>query len=321
MFPRCYRSVFALLSAGLLMAGCAPPAVQEDAPAIDRRAQFLVTPEALQAELAGPAERRPVVLEVATDGGQAFFEGHVAGARLLPWSAVAVRRDGVPNQIPPLATIEEALRVVGIAEQTRIVLYDRMAGLPAGRAWAVLDYAGLSERTRVLDGQWPGWVAAGGEVATGEPQAPPPGNVRLRPDAARVITGDRVADLVYATELRSPSTLPALRLLDARPPAEFSGEVPGDEVDRPGHIPGASNLWWRSLVGPDEAPFMLDEEELRSRFEAAGATAGTSIVSYCRTGGQAGHLYFTARMLGYDVVLYDGSFVDWVRDENRPVVR
>jgi thiosulfate/3-mercaptopyruvate sulfurtransferase len=74
-------------------------------------------------------------------------------------------------------------------------------------------------------------------------------------------------------------------------------------------------------VGPEEAPFMLDDTKLRSLFEDAGAPAGTSIVSYCRTGGQAGHLYFTARMLGYDVVLYDGSFVDWARDETRPVVR
>jgi len=321
MFRRCHRSAFALLSALLLLAACASPAVREDAPAVDRRAQFLVTPEALQVELAGPVEHRPVVLEVAMDGGEAFLEGHVAGARLLPWTAVAVRRDGVPNQIPPLASIEAALRSLGIGEQTPIVLYDRMAGLPSGRAWAVLDYAGLSERTRVLDGQWQGWMAAGGEVGAGEAEAPPPGDVRLRPAPARVTTGDRVADLVYATEVRSPSSLPALRILDARPPAEFSGAVPGDEVDRPGHIPGARNLWWRSLVGPDEAPFLLDNGTLRTLFEAAGAPAGSTLVSYCRTGGQAGHLYFTARMLGYDVVLYDGSFVDWARDEDRPVVR
>lgn len=321
MFRRIHRNALVLLWAGLGLAACGSLPVLEDGPASDRRAQFLVTPEALRAELAGPLEGRPVVLEVAMDGGKAFLEGHVAGARLLPWSAVAERRDGVPNQIPPLATIEEALRGLGLGEQTPIVLYDRMAGLPSGRAWAVLDYAGLGERTRVLDGQWQGWVAAGGAVGTGAPEATPPGDVRLRPDPSRVITGDRVADLVYATVLRSPSSLPVLRILDARPPAEFSGERPGDEVARPGHIPGASNLFWRDLVGPDEAPFMLDDEALRVKFAAAGAPPGTAIVSYCRTGGQAGHLYFTARMLGYDVVLYDGSFVDWARDEERPVAR
>jgi thiosulfate/3-mercaptopyruvate sulfurtransferase len=322
MYRRRHFSVVTLLSVGLLLAACAPlKAPEQVSPLDDRRARFLVMPEMLMAELAGPADRRPVVLEVAMDNGRAFADGHVAGARMLPWSAVAERRDDVPNQIPPLATIEEALRALGIGEQTPIVLYDRIAGLASGRAWAVLDYAGLGDRTRVLDGQWPGWVAAGGATGTGEALTPPRGDVRLRPIAARVISGDRVADLVYATELRTPSSVPALRILDARPPAEFSGERPGDEVARPGHIPGASNLFWRDLVGPDEAPFLLGNDALREMFDAVGAPAGTSIVSYCRTGGQAGHLYFTARLLGYDVVLYDGSFVEWARNEDRPVVR
>lgn len=314
------RAPLAFLSLPLLMA-CAGLQAQGAGAVEDRRAQFLVTPEQLQAELAGPAGRRPVVLEVAMDGGRAFGEGHVAGAQVLAWSVVAERRDDIPNQVPPLATIEEALRALGIGEQTPIVLYDRMAGLPSGRAWAVLDYVGLGERTRILDGHWQGWTAAGGAVATGSAAQLPRGNVLLRPDPARLITGDRVADLVFATATRAPSSLPALRIIDARPPAEYSGERPGDEVARGGHIPGATNLFWRDTVGPDEAPFMLEDAQLRAMFSAAGAPAGTSIVSYCRTGGQAGHLYFTARMLGYDVVLYDGSFVDWARDEQRPVAR
>jgi thiosulfate/3-mercaptopyruvate sulfurtransferase len=315
------RSLLALLALPFLLTGCASLSVQEPESAAERRAQFLVTPAQLKAELVGPVAGRPVVLEVAMDGGRAFAQGHVAGAQVLPWTAVAERRDEIPNQIPPLATIEEALRALGIGEQTPIVLYDRMAGLPSGRAWAVLDYAGLGERTRLLDGHWQGWSAAGGPVATGPAVELPRGNVLLRPDPSRVITAERVADLVHATATRAPSSLPALRIIDARPPVEYSGERPGDEVARGGHIPGAANLFWRETVGPDEAPYLLDDDALRGMFEAAGAPAGTSIVSYCRTGGQAGHLYFTARMLGYEVVLYDGSFVDWARDEERPVAR
>lgn len=319
MFTR--NSTLALLFVPILLTGCSSPQVGEPDSAADRRAQFLVTPAQLQAELAGPAGQRPVVLEVAMDGGRAFAQGHVAGAQLLPWAALAERRDGIPNQVPPLATIEEALRALGIGDQTLIVLYDRMAGLPSGRAWAVLDYVGLGDRTRLLDGHWQGWTAAGGEVATGAAAEPARGDVLLRPDPSRIIAGERVADLVHATATRTPSSLPSVRLLDARPPVEYSGERAGDEVPRPGHIPGAANLFWREMVGPDEAPFLLDNDRLRAMFEAAGAPAGTSIVSYCRTGAQAGHLYFTARMLGYDVVLYDGSFVDWSQAEERPVAR
>ena len=50
-------------------------------------------------------------------------------------------------------------------------------------------------------------------------------------------------------------------------------------------------------------------------FEEAGAAPGDTVVAYCRTGGQASFLYTVARHLGYDVRLYDGSFIDWSRTE------
>jgi thiosulfate/3-mercaptopyruvate sulfurtransferase len=109
-------------------------------------------------------------------------------------------------------------------------------------------------------------------------------------------------------------------ILDARPPAEFSGEVPGADVGRPGHIPGARNLFWQDLVRSPEEPRLKDEAELRRLFEAAGVGPGDTVVAYCRTGGQASFLYTVASHLGYDVVLYDGSFVDWSRTDY-PVAR
>src|SRR5690606_29075003 len=104
-------------------------------------------------------------------------------------------------------------------------------------------------------------------------------------------------------------------ILDARPPAQFSGEEPGDAVARPGHIPGARNVFWQTLVESTENPRLKDEAELRRIFEEAGVDPGDTVVAYCRTGGQASFLYAVAKHLGYDVRLYDGSFVDWSRTE------
>lgn len=58
---------------------------------------------------------------------------------------------------------------------------------------------------------------------------------------------------------------------------------------------------------------------LRALFTAAGAAPGDTVVTYCRTGVQASHAYFVARLLGYTVRLYDGSFTDWSRDASLPV--
>jgi rhodanese-related sulfurtransferase len=83
-------------------------------------------------------------------------------------------------------------------------------------------------------------------------------------------------------------------IIDARPPAEFSGATPGDGIDRPGHIPGARNLFWQDLVESADNPRLKDEAELRSLFQAAGAEPGRTVVAYCRTGGQAAFLYTVA---------------------------
>ena len=44
-------------------------------------------------------------------------------------------------------------------------------------------------------------------------------------------------------------------------------------------------------------------------------------MTYCRVGTRASVLYFAAKMLGYEAVMYDGSMVDWSRRTKLPVVK
>jgi thiosulfate/3-mercaptopyruvate sulfurtransferase len=78
-----------------------------------------------------------------------------------------------------------------------------------------------------------------------------------------------------------------------------------------GHIDGARQLTWGSLVGPDGR--FLPVGELRAKLTSAGATPGKPVVSYCMIGMRASVVYFVARHLGLDARLYDGSIVDWSR--------
>lgn len=55
-------------------------------------------------------------------------------------------------------------------------------------------------------------------------------------------------------------------------------------------------------------------------FSDAGAKSGRTVVTYCRTGVQASFLYFVARYLELPVKMYDGSFVEWSRSADAPVV-
>ncbi len=325
------RSAFLLPVTILLVAGCQGPsqADERDDPGVPstistaemdaRRSLFLVEPEALREELRTGSG--PVVLEVGTNPEAFESEGHLPGAGFLPWTAVAVRKNGLPNMIPDMEVLRDQLSRLGVGDDSRIVLYDRGQGLMAGRAWAVLDYAGLGDRSRVLNGQLTGWLAEGGELEMGAASADEASTLTLRPEPSRVLAVERLDDVVWARSFQASDPYRGLHLLDARPAAEFTGEVAGDEVIRPGHIPGARNLPWRSTTGPDEAPFLMGTVELLDLFVAAGVAPGDRIYTYCRTGGQAGHLYFVARMLGFEAHFHDGSFVEWSRAPERPVAR
>jgi thiosulfate/3-mercaptopyruvate sulfurtransferase len=65
------------------------------------------------------------------------------------------------------------------------------------------------------------------------------------------------------------------------------------------------------LLLSSEAPVLKPEAELRTLFEQAGVEDGRTVVAYCMIGMRASLTYFAARMLGYDVRFYDGSWHDW----------
>ena len=83
----------------------------------------------------------------------------------------------------------------------------------------------------------------------------------------------------------------------------------------------AARLISRStIVVSKENPTLRPAAQLRKLYEEAGVQQSRTIVTYCRTGGQASHTYFTLKYLGYEVVMYDGSFFEWSNTEGAPVV-
>jgi thiosulfate/3-mercaptopyruvate sulfurtransferase len=104
-----------------------------------------------------------------------------------------------------------------------------------------------------------------------------------------------------------------IAMLDARPPLEYSGEKLSENLAQAGHIPYARNLHWRDLLRGTDSAELRPEPELRDRFEAAGATPGKEVITYCRTGMQSSFDYFVAKYLGYSARMYVGSFYEWTR--------
>lgn len=258
---------------------------------------------------------KTVVLHVGTNR-QSFDAGHIPNARFIAWSEITTTRNGVPNELASAETLQTVFTKLGVGNTKKIVLYGDLNGLAAARTFFTLDYLGHGNRIALLDGGLEKWKAENRTVST-ETAVPNPETFTVKVTPQTVIALDTMRDVSWSVINQMPSNL---SLVDARPAEEYTGEKAGDGVVRPGHIPGAYNIFWQNNIVSRENPVMKAENDLRKMYEAAGVSANKTNVVYCRTGGQASHAYFTLRYLGYNVKLYDGSYFEWNKQEDAPVV-
>ncbi|MFO0628059.1 MAG: sulfurtransferase [Polyangiales bacterium] len=264
----------------------------------------------LRAHLTDPAVRVIDLRWYLADktGADEYARGHIPGAVFVDLHHALTGPVGPGRHpIPSPAQFERAMRAAGVSPETRVVVYDDAGGSVAARLWWLLQGHGHT-KVHVLDGGFPAWVAAGGEVETA---------------ACTVSPGRFVASLsvqlpvVDRHLVEAVRTRPGWVLLDARAAARFRGEV--EPIDaRPGHIPGARSApWTDNLVDGHFA----DAKALRARFRRLGVVPGATVICYCGSGVTACHDILAlalARISATRVKLYEGSWSDWSRDPDRP---
>jgi thiosulfate/3-mercaptopyruvate sulfurtransferase len=276
------------------------------------RTNMLVTTEWLAKQLNNP---KVVVLHAATDRKH-YDDGHLPSARFISTREILTARGGIANELPAVADLQKVFEKLGIGDDARIIIYGDNSGLTAARVYFTLDYLGHGARAALLDGGLEKWKAEKRAVST---QAVMPTGAAFTPHVKPSVKVEvaAVRDLSWTV---ANQIAPAVSLIDARPTKQYEGEDAGG-LARAGHIPGAASLYWMQHLASPENPVLKPVVELRKLYEAAGVKPGQTVVTYCRTGMQASHSYFTAKYLGYDVMMYDGSFSEWVGVEGTEVVK
>jgi thiosulfate/3-mercaptopyruvate sulfurtransferase len=247
------------------------------------RQNLLVTAEWLHHNLDRPGI---VVLHFGSAAG--YNAGHVPGARLVTLASVQSTQNGVPIMLNAPAVLRSVLEAAGVSTGNHVIVTGDDA-LGAARGFFILEYLG-HPRVSLLDGGRAAWGAAY-ELSTEMPQVKP-GRMVTPVRTGLVVTGDQVQGMLGD---------PGVRLVDARPAANYNG----------GHIPGAASLPWASLVVSPALPLLRPVPELRAAFAGTGALVRNDVVVYCTSGMMSSVAYFVARYLGYDVTVYDGSILEW----------
>lgn len=241
------------------------------------------------------------------EGRRLYAAGHIPGARFvdLHRDLADTSREGAGRHpLPSPQAFAALLGRLGVDRDTRVVAYDAAGGAWAARLWWMMRALGHPHAC-VLDGGWPAWVDDGRPVSTDTP-APEPTTYPVPADTAwpGTVTADDVAAAIAARRT----------VVDSRAPERYRGEV--EPLDpRPGHIPGAINVFHGANVGADGR--LLPADELQARFAAAGV--GDDPIVYCGSGVTACHNLLAMERAGIrGARLYPGSWSEWSSDPARP---
>lgn len=250
-----------------------------------------------------------------TDAGHsAYLSAHLPGAHYLhldrdlsgPKTDETGRFRG-RHPLPDRADFARRMAALGLRDGQQVVAYDAQGGMYAARLWWMLRWLGHANAA-VLDGGSEAWAAAGLGLSDAVPTA----------QMGDFEPTDSLVSSLTATELQA--RLGQIRLIDARAPERFRGEV--EPLDaRAGHIPGASNRLFRNNLQADGR--FKPATELRAEFAALLAPyPAANVVHQCGSGVTACHNLLAMEHAGLGgSALYPGSWSEWSADPARPVAK
>lgn len=227
---------------------------------------------------------------------------HIPGALNVTWQSLS---NMTPKQgeagwgvVLSPEQLAEKLGALGIDGSKTVVVYNDPSGLgEEGRVLWMLRSIGL-ENTRMLNGGWPAWVAAGGDVNRDTPQVTPVQLKTINPDPTLIATTDYLQ-----------TNKAKIKLVDARSPEEYAGQADHGEKQR-GRIPGAIHLHYADLYNADKT--IKSIPELKAMFQQLGLNPEDDIVVYCTVGIRSGFETEILRMSGYqNAKNYNASFSEW----------
>ena len=244
------------------------------------------------------------------DAEAEYLAGHIPGTVFFDLDANSDESSDLPHMLPDAERFAERMGRLGIGDEDDVVVYDGSgSNLSAARAWRMFRAFG-HDRVGVLDGGLGHWRREGRLLETGA----------VTPRAARFTAKLRPGQVRTRSEVLELTRSGAEQIVDARPAGRFVGRDPEPRPGlRGGHIPGSRSVPSTSLV--DAEGRLLAPEELRRRFERAGVDVSRPVVATCGSGTSACAVLFALHLLGpSQATLYDGSWSEWGRPGDTPVV-
>jgi thiosulfate/3-mercaptopyruvate sulfurtransferase len=244
-----------------------------------------------------------------------YIQEHIPGAVYMNEGLLRVPKNGVPGMYVPPEAFQMEARRVGLRSEIPVVVYTGTGpfkGWGDGLEQTMMAYSLARfghDNVLVLDGGIDKWKQEGKPLSQTFPE------VQESDFEARV----RSEYPIPYDEFRSVKDKEGVVLLDARPLSLYEGQGPWM---KPGHIPGAINLPWKSVMDPDNPRLLKPDDQIQALLDERGVSPDKLIICSCGTGREATNEFLLFEWyLGYpNVRIYEGSFTEWSAYPENPTV-
>jgi thiosulfate/3-mercaptopyruvate sulfurtransferase len=244
-----------------------------------------------------------------------YIQEHIPGAIYLNEGLFRTYEGALPTVWVGPGIVEEILGNAGIGNDATVVVY---GGVGVYKKWGdgleqtmvAYTLARFGHRdVLVLDGGLDRWKEEGRPLSQAYP-AVKKGKFRASVQEDFFIAREEFERIKDGKDVM---------VLDARPAAVYEGQGPWP---KPGHIPGAVNLPWPTLMDDANRMLLRPEGEIDEILKKHGVTPDKTIICTCGTGREATNQFILLKSyLGFPKVrLYEGSFTEWAADPDRPTV-
>jgi len=251
-------------------------------------------------------------------GDECFAPSHIPGSLSFDVPSgkgvLSNQAAALPWMWPTPDEFVATMAAYGIGNDTKVVLVARTPrpGIDSGtmwctRAWWTMHHMGVD--CAILHGGIERWES------DGHPLTDQPSTI---PTAPSFVVGEgwERARATQADVLAA--TTSATCIVDALMEDSYDGT--GTKYGpRGGHITGAVNVPFRSLIDVETAGF-IDADRMRARLDQARLFEQPSVITYCGGAIAATVDAFCLALCGYDkVAVYDGSLMEWSADPDLPM--
>jgi len=215
-----------------------------------------------------------------------YNQGHITGAVNLPLASLL-------SGDSPESTVK-LFEELGIADDTKVVVYDDTFGALASRVVWTLQYIG-HKNVALLEVTYSQWKDLGFKTSTEKPDIKPAKHsLHLKPSI-----------MATAEYLENAKEKKNVVLIDNRERLNFLEQ----------HIPGSINIPYRTLA--TDGKILRTKESMKNLLKNRGIPEDAEIITYCGSVGTlSGLAYFALKSIGVpNVKLYVNSFKEWKKLE------